>query len=314
MRRRHPGEGELRASFVPGPVRQVPVQQRRHVRKTAFRLVSWLAAAMLLGAPAVPYPLDNVAAQSSDQVHISVAPRIVAKAASELALVIELGPAHAVPPRSFVSLRGLPTQASLTQGHLVSPGLWAVPLSALPTLRAWIPADTSGQIEIAIRLIGLDGRLLAQATTALIIEPNPAYPPGSAKPAAPAPAVVARQPPPSGGGQGGGIQTAPGPKPGPAQLSSAERTRAEHLLTRGVDYLAASNVAAARDFFERAAEIGLAEAALRLAATYDPVELARLKAHGVVADLALARKWYERARDLGAPEAASQLARLGGGN
>jgi TPR repeat protein len=44
------------------------------------------------------------------------------------------------------------------------------------------------------------------------------------------------------------------------------------------------------------------------------VELARLKAHGVVADLALARKWYERARDLGAPEAASQLARLGGGN
>jgi TPR repeat protein len=58
----------------------------------------------------------------------------------------------------------------------------------------------------------------------------------------------------------------------------------------------------------------LAAAALRLAATYDPVELPRLKVHGVVADLALARKWYERARDLGAPEAASHLARLGGGN
>jgi len=306
MRRRHPREGELRAGFVPGPVRQVPV--RRRARKTAaFRQVSWLAAVMLLGAPAVPYPLDNVAAQSSDQIHIGVAPRIVAKAASELALVIEIGPAHAVPSRSFVSLRGLPSQVSLTQGHLVSPGLWAVPLSALPTLRAWIPADISGQVEIAIRLIGMDGRLLAQATTALVVEPNPAQPPG---PTGPVPPVVARQPPPSGVGQGGGIQTAPGP----AELSSAERTRAEHLLARGVDYLAAGNVAAARDFFERAAEIGLAAAALRLAATYDPVELPRLKVHGVVADLALARKWYERARDLGAPEAGSHLARLGGGN
>jgi TPR repeat protein len=163
-------------------------------------------------------------------------------------------------------------------------------------------------------MFGLAGRLLALPTPAIKVQPTPETPRGSAGRAAPAPAVVARQPPPSGGGQAGAIQTAPGPKPGPAQLSSAERTRAEHLLTRGVDYLAAGNVAAARDFFERAAEIGLAAAALRLAATYDPMELPGLKAHGVVADPALARKWYERARDLGAPEAASQLARLGGGN
>jgi TPR repeat protein len=48
-----------------------------------------------------------------------------------------------------------------------------------------------------------------------------------------------------------------------------------------------------------------------MAATYDPVELGRLNAHGVAPDLALARKWYERALELGAAEAAERLARLG---
>jgi TPR repeat protein len=83
------------------------------------------------------------------------------------------------------------------------------------------------------------------------------------------------------------------------------------MLARGQEYLASGNVAAARDFFERAAEIGLAAAALRLAATYDPVELRRVQAQGIVADPAMARRWYLRARELGALEAVERLARLG---
>jgi len=310
MRRRHPRQGELRAGVESGSAQSVPLQQRRHAQTTAFRWVPWATAAMMLGALAVLCSPDTVAAQSSDRVHIKVAPRIVAKAASELALAIEIGPAHVVPPKSFLSLRGLPAQVTLTEGHLVAPGLWAVPLSALPTLKALIPASIAVDVEIGVRLIGLDGRLLAQATTALVIESSPTQSVAPTRPAPSAPAVAARQPPPSSGGQERSDQIAPGPP----QLHSAERTRAEQLLARGLDYLTVGNVAAARDFFERAAEIGLAAAAFRLATTYDPAGLPRLKVHGIVADVALARKWYERARDLGAPEAASQLARLGGGN
>jgi TPR repeat protein len=84
------------------------------------------------------------------------------------------------------------------------------------------------------------------------------------------------------------------------------------LLARGEEYFVGGNIAAARDFFERAAEAGLAAAALRLAASYDPAELQNLQVQGVVSDRALARKWYERARELGAPEAVERLARLGG--
>jgi hypothetical protein len=292
---------------MPGPA----PAHRAYALRAPSRRVPRLVAIAMLSASAALCSVYKLAAQSPDEVRITVAPTIVGKAASELALAIEIGPANAVPPTSFVSLRGVPTDVSLAGGHLVAPGLWAVPLSALPTLRAWIPVGISGRAEIGIRLIGIDGSLLAQATTALIVEADRVQPATApTEPTQSAPEVVARQPPRSNAGQERAKRTTPVPK----QLPAAEKTRAERLLARGLDYLAAGNIAVARDFLERAAEIGLPAAALRLAATYDPVELVRLNVHGNVADPVLARKWYERARDLGAPEAGSRLPRLGGSN
>jgi TPR repeat protein len=113
---------------------------------------------------------------------------------------------------------------------------------------------------------------------------------------------------------GAGVASRPAPASGGAQLASAEptapeaaaeqRARAERLLARGEAYLANGNVMGARDFFERAADAGLAAGALQLAVTYDPVELKRLEVQGVKPDVALARKWYERARQLNAAAAA----------
>jgi TPR repeat protein len=83
------------------------------------------------------------------------------------------------------------------------------------------------------------------------------------------------------------------------------------LLGRGNDQLAQGNVAAARLYFERAADAGVAQAALALASTYDPEELIRQHVIGMQPDRDLARHWYERARELGAPEAERRLERLG---
>jgi TPR repeat protein len=189
--------------------------------------------------------------------------------------------------------------------------LWVVPLSSLPGLKAQVRAGSSGQSEITVSLIALNGRLLAQAKTTLVIEPEAADT-GAArratKPLDRAEGAAPRAPEPAPIETPGGAASAPS---GPA-LQGAERTRAEHLLALGEAYLADGNVMGARDFFERAAGAGLPGAAMRMAATYDPAELEQLNAHGVAADLALARKWYERARELGAAEAAERLARLGG--
>jgi hypothetical protein len=227
-----------------------------------------------------------VDAQSPGALRISVAPRIVANGESPAPLRISVGPPDAVPPKSFLNLRGLPPSVGLTEGHSIGPGAWAVPLNVLPTLKAYIPAGVVGESEVTISLIGQDGRLLAVARTALVVRP---------------PAAPQREPSPE-----------PRQSPSSAAAERPDQTGAERLLARGEASLANGNVEIARQFLLRAAEAGLARAALRLGATYDPAELGRLQAQGVVADPALARKWYERARELGAPEANERLVRLGG--
>ena len=84
------------------------------------------------------------------------------------------------------------------------------------------------------------------------------------------------------------------------------------MIQRGDVYLRQGNLAAARQFFRRAADIGLAAAAMRMAATYDPTELAGLSLVGIQADPKEATQWYERAREMGASEAGARLARLQG--
>jgi TPR repeat protein len=101
---------------------------------------------------------------------------------------------------------------------------------------------------------------------------------------------------------------APAPKP---SISDAARERALRLMEKGDQQLSGGNISAARLFYERAADEGLAQGAMALAGTYDASELAQLKVRGVPPDPAQARHWYERARQLGATDADLRLQRLG---
>ncbi len=83
------------------------------------------------------------------------------------------------------------------------------------------------------------------------------------------------------------------------------------LVKRGDEQLTEGGVAQARLLYERAAEAGLAQGAMSLAATYDAAELGRLDVRGLQPDRAMAQRWYERARQLGATEAEQRLRRLG---
>jgi hypothetical protein len=237
------------------------------------------------------------AAQRRDLPRIFVAPTIVAEPASQAPFVIQVGPPDALPSNSFLRLRGFPASVSLTEGHAIAPGSWAIPLFGLPSLKAIVPAGVSGRNEISITLVGVDGTTLAESSTALVIAAQP--PPEKAQPAPPQrQAVPAVAPPP--------VRI---PPPGP-DLAAEDKVRAERMLAQGAKHLEQGNIGAARMFFLRAAEAGLAAGALRMGATYDPQELGRLESLGVNADRNEARKWYEMARDLGAPEATDRLGRL----
>ena len=74
------------------------------------------------------------------------------------------------------------------------------------------------------------------------------------------------------------------------------------LVARGDSLVAASDIAAARLFYERGADAGDGLAALRLGETYDPAFLERAQLP-VKGDGARATFWYRRARELGARDA-----------
>jgi hypothetical protein len=260
--------------------------------------VAALAMSLVLAAGGIQWS----AAQRRDGPRIVVAPTIRAEPASQAVLAIQVGPPEALPSNSFLRLRGFPASVSLTEGHAIAPGSWAIPLFGLATLKAIVPAGVSGRTEISISLVGADGTTLAESRTALVIA------------APPPPERIAPEPPPQ-------RQAAPLFTPAPAKappppapdLPTEERARAERMLAQGMRHLEQGNISAARMFFQRAAEAGLATAAVRMGATYDPAELTRVDAlSGVAPDRGEARKWYERARDLGSRDAEARLLRLGG--
>ena len=227
---------------------------------------------------------DRAEAQQNARTVIVVPGVIKAQAASKTALPIQITSPDGPAKNSFVRIHGLPFASALSEGHAIAPGAWAVPLNALSTLGVILPVGLQGSSEISISLVSVDGNILAEAKSILTVE---------------AAATNTRADPT--------ITREPVVRPLPIE----ERERALGLHAKGVEMLDRGNVYAARKFFERAAEIGLPQSAVALAATYDPDELSKLKVLGLQADAAAARKWYEKARELGAPEASDRLRRLG---
>jgi hypothetical protein len=224
--------------------------------------------------------------QTGQPLSVKVAPMLRASPASRVRLPIQAGPPDALAKNSFIRIRGLPPAAALSDGYSIAAGAWAVPLLALPTLSVILPAGLQGDSSVTITLVSVEGEILAEATMMLQVAP----PAPEATPLAQAlrPGVTA-----------------------PLAPTPAERERLLGLHAKGVEQLERGNVFAARKFFERAVEGGLAQSAVALAATYDPDELAKMKVVGLRPNVEEARKWYEKARELGAFEATERLRRLG---
>lgn len=292
------GAAVLVLAVVDGPVRDAQAQgTRAHLNGSMMPL---------RGPRPLPEPVQATLSITAPAV-------ILVTPSSEARLEIAVGPPAAIPPASFLRLRGLPPYVALSEGHAVASGVWSVPLRALSALRAVIPAGASGRTEFSISLVTIDGEVVAETKSALMIGAAGLIAPQATRRAAskeaPMPrASVARVTPPP-------PQTEAKPEitpalPTPPALSADAQRRATGLLARGAGLLGEGNLASARLVLERAAEIGLAEAAFLLAETYDAAELGRFRVHGVQPDPVKARTWYERARDLGSREAAQRLSVL----
>jgi hypothetical protein len=316
------------------PLRRIDTMPRNNRLRTVAYALAAAQVALLVAAA-----LDGVGAQQGAKPAVRVPSVLLVEPEVDTPLGIDVSATDQLPPRSFLRIRGLPQAAKLSEGHIISPGVWAVPLTALAALRVRAPLASSGRTELSLALVSVDGGVIAGSRTSMVVAPawllaspsqQAALPPQAASRAAdkaeragPAPSTptfaalpppaarspAARTPPPAAQPPPPGPGTS-GPGPGASALSGADLARAEDMFRRGEVFLSQSNVAAARRFYRRTADMGLARAALRLGSTYDPAELPGLRATGLASDPAEARRWYERARQLGAPEAAARLSRL----
>jgi hypothetical protein len=280
-------------------------RRRRH----APGLPVSLFASILAAAHMCAYALPQAQAQSGPQPSITVPPTIAAEPASQAAFPIVVGPAQAVPRNSFVRLRGLPPMAALSEGHSIAPGAWAVSLAALPALKIMLPAGSTGRSDMVITLVAIDGAILAEAKSSLTVAAagQPSEKRQAQRDAGPpAVATILRAGVPEGA-----EPSAQSNQPTTRPMTPQDRERALRLVKKGEEQLADGNVSAARLFYERAADAGLAQGAMALAATFDEAELARLGVRGIQPDAKQARRWYERAKQLGAGDAEERLRRIG---
>lgn len=247
-------------------------------------------SAIIFGAPAV----------AQEQFTLNVAPVMLAEPATRSPFPIQVGPTDGLVRNSFVRIRGLPTAAILSEGHSISPGSWAVPLAGLASLGITLPVGLQGRWDATVSLVTIEGSVLTEAKTVVVVGPVQLIAPQQ---------QAEKEPPRTSVASLGRAPTALEREPVPPS-SSKDHDRAMGLHAKGKELLEQGNIQPARMLFRRAADQGLAESALALGSTYDPVELAKLKVFGLQPDVAAARRWYDRARQLGAVEAADRLRRL----
>lgn len=279
--------------------------RRRHRRARAFAGL-FLAFVLIHGQTLTRFAFAQSVAQG--QPTIALAPILFAEAGGSAKLAIRVRPSESAEAGSFVRIRGLPPSATLSEGYLIATGVWAVPLFGLAELSVNLPGGTQGRSDLTISLVNVEGTTLAEVRTVLVV-----VPPGAVKKNEPE--AKAEQAPQQGAAQ----QAQPAPiqppvpqlaRPQQPAISPADRARATSMLASGAEHLKQGNIAAARRFFERAVELGSAPAAIALGDTFEPGELARLRALGIQPDIEAARKWYMRAQELGSPDAPERLRQL----
>lgn len=228
----------------------------------------------------------------------------------------------APPSGAFILIRGLPSGARITAGSAVGSDAWRVPVRQLAHAAVVPPPDFVGTMNLSVDLRLADDsvadsdvqRLKWTAGAPDFMLPKPvkttpiagsssSFPqPPTTQAAAGAPQAKAGEPPV--------VERQPGQAAGAGLSRQLDRDEIANLLKRGDLALQNGDVAAARLLLRRAAEAGDAQAALALAATYDPGVLKQLGAVGARADIAQARAWYEKAVAMGSAEATRRLLHL----
>lgn len=252
---------------------------------------------------------------TTPQATASMARLVVANGQASVNYTIQMGIALQgnVSRAASVVISGFPSGTALSAGEPLGTSAWRVPVVDLVNTSVRPPRDYVGSMDLTVELrlpddaladrrslrltwIGAGGGpTLASAQSSPVNAPTRI---GSA-PQQPAPVAPVAMASPTDS------------LSATAAVRQLDRDEIATLMTRAEDFMAKSDMAAARLLLQRAAEAGEARAALALGATFDPTALQAMGVVGVAPDVAKARIWYERAAEYGSAEASRRLGALG---
>ena len=206
-----------------------------------------------------------------------------------------------------LKISGLPPEAYLTKGIEITPGEWL--LKAEEVAKAELVVPRSKAAELGLEVTALD------SVTGESAAPSQEMRVALDLNAVPTPGVV---PPPLA--DKSDIRIVPAaalPETGfikavdvPTPLQSLN-PEAVGLMNKGESLLKTGDIIAARQFFLRAYELKVTEAAYGVGRTFDPAVFAEHKVRGLSPDPAKAAEWYGKSAVSGHTESVSALERLG---
>jgi hypothetical protein len=246
--------------------------------------------------------------------------------------------------QTLVSITGVPNGARLNSGVDAGDGNWLLPLRRLSGLTINLPPDApaivplevqlvdsnvrtplSGKKKFAIRSVVMEAnaagstRTTAAPVTAFstqtmpsstvtpmpnAVPPQPPQPQTSFKTQT-VPAVEASLSTQQSAVAPASLATASIPKPADARpRNPVQQAEIEDLIREGNKRMREGDIVEARQFYQRAVDMGDAEAALAMGRSYDPIYFARIDKKNAEPDAAKAFDWYRKAMDNGATQTA----------
>jgi hypothetical protein len=193
------------------------------------------------------------------------------EALSPSRLPLRIRPEEASAETYILVLSGVPAKADVQGASRIGTDSWLLPPNTIHNLRITMPEWSTSLIEVGVELRHTNGAIAAR-TKAWIAVPPPQMPQAAGK---------------------------------------VDQAALKEMLQRGDRLLSRGDIVAARTVYERAAELGSAQAALALGATYDQSRLWSFGVFGMVGNKERARQWYGRAEQLGHADAKDRLRALG---
>jgi hypothetical protein len=176
----------------------------------------------------------------------------------------------------ILALSGAPAGMTLIGANPISSDTWFLPPGSASRLEILLPEWSTSVFEVTVVLRRTNGLVAAQTKAWIAVPP---------------PAGVASTAPPID--------------------AAASKDQIKDLLAKADRLIAKGDIVGARALYQRATELGSAQAALALGGTYDPNRLWSLGVLGLAGNRDRARQWYQRAGELGSAEAKARLTALG---